>query len=196
MAQENFNPDNIYHVFNRGNNKENMFFEQKNYYYFLNLIEKYLLQISDIYCFCLLKNHFHILLKIKNENEIPEKYKSKIYLPFSHLFNAYTKSINKAYNRTGSLFQEHLHKNIVLDEEYLLQLVAYIHLNPVKHKFTDNYKNYQFSSYKDYKNNTKTFVKKQIVLDLFKDFDNFEFWHDLNKIKYEEIINEIELLDY
>ncbi len=153
MAQENFKIGNIYHVFNRGNNKENIFFEQKNYFYFLNLIEKYLLQVSDIYCYCLLKNHFHILLKIKNEYEMPEKYKSKIYLPFSNLFNSYSKSINKAYNRTGSLFQEHLHKNIVLDEEYLLQLVAYIHLNPVKHKFTDDYKNYQFSSFKDYKNN-------------------------------------------
>lgn len=195
MKQENFTENRIYHVYNRGNNKENIFIEEKNYYFFLSLIEKHLLQVSDIYCFCLLKNHFHILLKIKSKNDIPEKYQNKIHLPFSNLFNSYTKSINKVYNRTGSLFQEHLHRNVVFDTNYLFQLVAYIHLNPVKHKFTNDFENYPFSSYQYYKTNSNSFINDQFLIETFNNFDNLKFWHNFNKIKYDGIIKEIELLE-
>lgn len=62
----------FYHIYNRGNNKENLFLEEDNYVYFLNLISKYLLPVSDTYSYCLLKNHFHILLKIKEETGISD----------------------------------------------------------------------------------------------------------------------------
>jgi putative transposase len=58
MRQDFFEPGVIYHVFNRGNNKENIFFEEENYRYFLELLKKHLLPIADIYAYCLLKNHF------------------------------------------------------------------------------------------------------------------------------------------
>lgn len=57
-------PGTVYHIFNRGNNKENLFIEEKNYAYFLSLIERYLTKVADIYCYCFLKNHFHLLLRI------------------------------------------------------------------------------------------------------------------------------------
>ncbi|MFA6923810.1 MAG: hypothetical protein WC223_06090 [Bacteroidales bacterium] len=195
MKQDVFETGVVYHIFNRGNNKEDIFREDRNYYYFLSLVKKYLLSISDIYAYCLLKNHFHILLRIKDNNELSEKLQAKPFLAFSNLFNTYTKSINKAYNRTGSLFQEHLQRNRVKDESYLIKLIAYIHLNPLKHQFTNDFRNYPFSSYKAYTTNKKTDIKKDFIMEIFGNVENFEYWHNLKKISYEGIIEEIENMD-
>ncbi len=191
MKQDVFEAGVVYHVFNRGNNKENIFMEEENYFYFLRLMKKYLLPVADIYAYCLLKNHFHLTLRIKDFKDLPEKLKEKPYLAFSNMFNAYTKSLNKACNRTGSLFQEHLHRIRVEDENYLMQLIAYIHLNPVKHKLTNDFNNYPYSSYKAYSLNKPTNIEKSYVMSLFGDKMNFEYWHDINKIALEDKILDI-----
>ncbi len=102
------------------------------------------------------------------------------------MFNAYTKSINKMYNRTGSLFQEHLQRKRIENEEYLKQLVAYIHLNPVKHKFWDNFKLYRNSSYMAFLSGKSTVISRNYIISLFGDLRNFEKWHDLNKLNLDE----------
>ena len=191
MKQDFFESDVVYHVFNRGNNLEDIFIEEKNYSFFLLLLKKYLLPVADIYAFCLLKNHFHLALRIKDENFLTEKLKQKPYLAFSNLFNAYSKAVNKAYNRTGSLFQEHLHRIRVEDEEYLMQLIAYVHLNPVKHGFADDFKHYKYSSYQAYLSEKPTRIEKNYILSLFGDKSNFEYWHDLNKLYLEDKMNDI-----
>ena len=195
MKQDVFEAGNYYHIYNRGNNRENIFIEERNYNYFLKLLVKYVVPIADIYAYCLLKNHFHILLRIKDYDELPEKYKNKVHLPFSNLFNTYTKSINKAYDRTGSLFQEHLQKNRVSNEDYLRQLIIYIHLNPVKHKFTNNFESYKHSSHCTYLSEKETNIDRAYILELFDGLENFIFYHDENKIKYEGVIYEINKLD-
>lgn len=117
MKQDVLEPGCTYHVFNRGNNKETIFKEEENYHYFFGLIAKYLLPVAKIYAYCLLGNHFHLLLKINEGYALPDKYKVKPHLPFGHLFNAYTKAINNKYGRTGSLFQEHLKRKRVTNEK-------------------------------------------------------------------------------
>ena len=87
MKQEKFEYDTFFHVYNRGNNKEDIFIEDKNYSYFLKLIKDHLLGVAEIYAYCLLKNHFHLIIRIKDKNEIPVKYADKIHLPFSNFFN-------------------------------------------------------------------------------------------------------------
>ncbi|WP_395066016.1 transposase [Flavobacterium sp.] len=181
----------IYHFFNRGNNKENIFIEDRNYNYFL----KYLLPISDVYAYCLLKNHFHIAIKIREKEELPEKYQEKIHLPFSNLFNTYTKSINKAYDRSGSLFQEHPQRNRVENEEYLRQLIIYIHLNPLKHKFSDDFSAYKHSSFQSYLSDRETNLDKEYILDLFGGKENFIYYHHEKQQKYEGLIDEIDKFD-
>ena len=79
----------IYHIYNRGINKGDVFFETKNYEYFMNLYAKHIDPVSDTYAWCLMKNHFHFLVRIKDETaKTPHQ-------SFSNLFNAYTKAINK-----------------------------------------------------------------------------------------------------
>ncbi|MFC5195894.1 transposase [Bizionia hallyeonensis] len=110
MKHQPFEAEHFFHLYNRGNNDENIFLEQENYSYFLVLMKKYLLSEADVYSYCLLPNHFHIIIKFKEESQQEVgKNNSKISLhqPISNMMNAYTKAINKRYNRRGSLFQEH-----------------------------------------------------------------------------------------
>ncbi|SEH73728.1 REP element-mobilizing transposase RayT [Paenimyroides aquimaris] len=160
----------FYHIYNRGNNKENLFLEEDNYVYFLNLVSKYLLPVSDIYAYCLLKNHFHILLKIKDDLTVPDE---KLHLPFSNLFNTYTKAINKKYNREGSLFKERYKRKRITDEKYLMQNIVYIHLNPIKHRFSEDFQGYFHSSFNALISNKSTKLKRKEVLELFGGKENF-----------------------
>jgi REP element-mobilizing transposase RayT len=148
-------PDTYYHIFNRGINKEILFKEKRNYTYFLNKYLKFISPIAKTYAFCLLKNHFHFLICTRSEDIlkkfIPEgkDYSSEqiISLQFSHLFNSYAQAINKRFSRTGGLFETPFRRIGVNEEQYLIQLIAYIHLNPLKHGFTKDYVNYLYSSY-------------------------------------------------
>ncbi|KAF2329607.1 transposase [Flavobacterium ginsenosidimutans] len=195
MEKDVFEAGQYYHVYNRGNNIENIFIEERNYNYFLEKLKKYILPIADVYAYCLLKNHFHIVLRIKDKINLPEKFKEKIHLPFSNLFNSYSKSINKAYDRTGSLFQEHLQRNRIENEEYLRQLILYVHLNPVKHKFSKDFQSYRHSSYRSYLSDKQSSIDREFVLELFNDLENFIFCHDEKKLIYAGVLNDIELID-
>ncbi|HNW89315.1 MAG TPA: transposase [Bacteroidales bacterium] len=192
MKIDNIESGAMYHIFNRGNNKENLFVEDRNYTYFLSLMEKYLTNVADIYCYCLMKNHFHLLLKIKESiNIVDEKYQKKPHLAFSHMFNSYTKSINKAYNRTGSLFQEHFHRNRITEDGFFKNVVAYIHLNPEKHGFVRDFRNYPHSSYSDFFTDRKSFIDKDFVLNFFGNIDNFEAWHCHKELGAKSIIEDV-----
>ncbi|OMQ10989.1 transposase [[Flexibacter] sp. ATCC 35103] len=195
MKKDVFEEGQYYHIYNRGNNKENIFIEEKNYNYFLEKVKKYILPIADIYAYCLLKNHFHIVLRIKDKVDLPEKFIEKIHLPFSNLFNAYSKSINKAYNRTGSLFQEHLQRNRIETETYLKHLIVYVHLNPVKHKFTKHFETYLHSSYRSFLSEKVTNIDRGFILSLFDDLENFKLYHNERRIIYKGVLNDINLLD-
>ena len=174
MKIEAIEPDNYYHIYNRGNNSNNIFYEEKNYIYFLSLLKKYVLPVSDIYSYCLLKNHFHILLKINNDIENPSQY-------FSNLFNAYTKAINKSYGRTGSLFEKPFKRIKIADENYLKTLILYIHLNPEKHQVCNDFRAYKYSSCQSIISKSKTNIKKDDVLLLFDNVQNFIDTHEAQK---------------
>ena len=164
-----------YHVYNRGNNGENIFLEERNYSYFLKLYEKYIAPVAETFCYCLLRNHFHLLLRIKTRAEQEEGLKQhladKILEPtqqFSNFFNSYSKSINKAYARTGSLFQKRFRRIEVSSERYFLCLVHYIHFNPQKHKFVDDFRDYKYSSYQSLLSTRPTKLSRERVMALFE----------------------------
>ena len=65
-------PGLYYHIYNRGVNGENIFIEERNYEHFLNLYEKYIAPICDLFAYCMLRNHFHIMVRVRPEDEIIE----------------------------------------------------------------------------------------------------------------------------
>ena len=176
MSLEPLKPSYYYHFFNRGNNKENIFIEDENYLFFLQLMKKYLLSVTDVYSYCLLPNHFHFIIRIKEEKNLPDKYRNnakKIYLPFSNLFNAYAKSFNAKYDRSGSLFQKSPKRILIKDENYLKNLIIYVNANPSIHNI-QNYRKYKYSSYQSLISNKDTLLKRKEVIDLFDDVNNFK----------------------
>jgi putative transposase len=146
-----------YHIFSRGNNRENIFIEEGNYYRFMELYIKHVSPIVETYAYCLLRNHFHLFLRIRNKSEIADEKKgakdAKLLLlispaqHFSNLLNAYAKTINNSYHRTGSLFQHPFGRIPVTNKQYIYSLIRYIHQNPQHHGFVKDFREWPFSSF-------------------------------------------------
>lgn len=185
MKYENLQPGYYYHIFNQGNNKENIFFEEKNYPYFLSLLVKYIFPISEIFAYCLLPNHFHLLIRINDDTANKQCAQS-----FSNFFNAYAKAINKIYQRSGSLFKRKFSRIKIENEEYLKNLVLYIHTNAQHHGIIDNFKKYSHSSYPAYVSKGPTNISKHYIIDLFDDLENFKEVHNLKSNSQFEKIEE------
>jgi REP element-mobilizing transposase RayT len=161
--------DYTYHIYNRGINGETIFLNDENKKYFLHLIDKYLNNKCDVYAYCLMDNHFHILFTVTCENDI-------VTQGLSNMFNAYAKAFNKSNNRTRSLFEKHFKRIRITDENYLRKLIVYIHLNP-KHHFDIDFTNFKYSSYNSFLTDRETKLIRNYVLELFGGKENFVFLH-------------------
>lgn len=185
QAVEPLQFDKFYHIYNRGINSENLFKETTNYEYFLSLYREHIDIIADTYSFCLMKNHFHLLVKIKSEEELENFSKRHISQSFSNLYNAYTKAFNKKYHRHGALFERPFKRKLIKNENYLLNLIQYIHNNPVHHGFCENPIEYPWSSYLSCLSQKPTRLKREKVIELFEDIENFKYLHSMKKYDYE-----------
>ncbi|MFQ5639783.1 MAG: transposase [bacterium] len=141
MSKPKFVVGNDYHALNRGNEKQAIFFERENYPFFLRRLKDALQKHStELLCYCLMPNHFHLVLKEIIENGI-----SSVMLS---LQTSYAKAINKRYNRVGHLFQGPF-KHIHIDRnEYLLHLSRYIHFNPAEAGLVSKPEDWEFSSFR------------------------------------------------
>jgi REP element-mobilizing transposase RayT len=172
-----------YHIFNRGNNREDIFTEERNYRYFLKLYAKHITPVADTYAYCLLRNHFHFLVRIKAVDELDpgsqnlSKVAREPSQRFSNLFNAYAKAINRAYHRTGALFQRPFGRVEVMTDAYFEYLVTYIHRNPQKHGFVDDFRAWPYSSYHALLSSQPTRLQRDEVLSWFQGVDHFENVH-------------------
>lgn len=168
--------DTYYHYYNRGNNRENIFREEANYAHFLRLMKKHLTPVVDLYSYCLLPNHFHLILKTKENNQLPLEYQDDgkpLWQPFSNLFNAYAKAYNKKYHRSGSLFQKIPKQLKIESTRYLQNLIVYVNTNSAHHGIAD-YHRYPHSSYSILISQDKTSLKRNEVLELFDGVENLE----------------------
>jgi putative transposase len=182
--------ETFYHIYNRGINGETIFKSSDNYLYFLNKYAHFISPVAETYSYCLLKNHFHFLIKTRSEEDIQKVFREKakigsslISLQFSHLFNGYTQAINKKHSRTGSLFEHPFRRKEIADEEYLRRVTFYIHFNAEKHKLCADFREYRFSSYKAFLSNKKTNLKKEEVLKWFENENGLiDFHWDLKNL--------------
>jgi putative transposase len=178
-------PGLFYHIYNRGNNGENIFHEERNCRYFLELYAKHIHPVVDTYAYCLMPNHFHVLGRTKSEAELAQMSdffeKSDISNAatrgFAAFFTAYTKAINKAYSRTGRLFQEHFGRIEVTSDDYFTNLVFYIHFNPQKHGFASDFSKWPWSSYEALRGHGTTRLQRAGVLEWFGSATQLETFH-------------------
>ena len=172
----------IYHVYNRGCNKDNIFFSDDNYLYLLEKLkeEKDKHEI-EVIAYCLMPNHYHLLLMQKSDKPI-SRFIQKV-------FNGYVQAINKQQNRSGTLFEGRSKSILVDDEIYLMHLIRYIHINPVMANLVLKPEQWQFSNYLEWigKRNGSLFSEEVFdnLFDSHKHYQDFveNYVDDLKIVK-------------
>jgi len=169
-------PGAFYHVLERGNQRQEIFLDDKDRGAFLERVQRYKKDTGFIlYAYVLMPNHVHLLIETAN---VPL---SKIM----QLINlTYTQYFNRKYNEVGHVFQGR-YKALLCDrDEYLLSLVRYIHLNPVRAGLVNKPSQYKWSSHSEYLGGGKGIVDTEMVLRFFSD-------RSISALrKYEEFIHE------
>ena len=178
-----FSADNYYHVYNRGVENRLVFLDDQDYVVFLGLLKKYMLGEDDlktnrhkvqkfggdvdILAYCLMPNHFHLLMYQKNDTGITDLMRRVI--------TAYVMYFNHRYKRVGSLFQGKYKASLINADSYLHHISRYIHMNP------EEYENWPYSSLQDYVSDKRTkWISAKPVLDLFEN----------DKTKYKAFMND------
>ncbi|MBI4208924.1 MAG: transposase [Deltaproteobacteria bacterium] len=150
----------FYHLFSRGNQKQPIFFDQRDHSEFISRLQHYHKKYPfQLYAYALMPNHFHCLI------EAQETPLSKIFQAF---LSSYTQYFNKKYGRVGHLFQGR-YKAILCDKEsYLLELVRYVHLNPLRANLTQNLADYPWTTYSVYiGQRQESWIETHLVLSQF-----------------------------
>jgi len=180
-----FLPDQYYHFYNRGNNRQAVFFERDNYLYFLQKIKKHLRETVDVLVYCLMPTHYHILVQVKppadqtSAEQISEFLKNseissvkassaEVSTAMMRLSVSYTKAINKRFNRVGALFQGQFHGKPITSYAHLLNLCVYIHANPVKDDLVALPEKWEYSNYLEWMSLREgTLVNRKFIADTF-----------------------------
>ena len=196
-------PDTSYHIFNHANGFENVFREAENYRYFLEKYRLYISPIAETYAWCLMPNHFHLVVRMRKrsvieqlilnsnsnsnfskvqnfgkvEVEVIEKYLSK---QFAKFFSCYTQSYNKSYKRMGSLFVKNFKREPIDDKQHFFNAVIYTHRNPIHHGFRDRFEDWDYSSYFEIIHNHSELVEVEKLLKTFGGSDAFIEMHQQN----------------
>jgi len=183
----------FYHIYNRGINSCDLFYENTNYEYFLELYDKHISPVADTFAWVLMPNHFHLLVRIKEEEEIqplttnltishdrvPNPVMALVPAKhFSNLFNSYAQAFNKMYGRHGNLFERPFKRKEINDSDYFKTLVTYIHNNPVHHNFTEHAMDYPWSSYLTCISVKTIHLQRDAVMGWFDSKANFIATHE------------------
>lgn len=172
----------IYHVYNQGNNKRPIFYTRRNYFFFMKKIRTHIIPRADIIAWCLMPNHFHLMLYIKNEFIEIEGGNRRRSMNHSIgiLLRSYARAINKQEETTGSLFRQDtkskcvncnedfpnhitLHNSSTIHlkestEQYPQVCFDYIHQNPLTSGLVTKKQDWEFSSAREYVNNEEILV--------------------------------------
>lgn len=162
----------IYHIVMRGINRQIIFEDDEDYRLFLEILaEQGEISLLEIYSYCLMSNHIHLLLKQGQED---------LSTVFKRIGAKYVYWYNRKYNRQGHLFQDRFKSEVVQDDPYFLAVLRYIHQNPIKAGITKDLCDYPWSSYPEYINGPNLCTldqafnyfssDRQMALTLFQDF--------------------------
>ena len=185
-------PGKTYHVLSRAVGDEKLFREPTNYQFFLSRFYKHLSPVAHTLAYCLLPNHFHCMLRIKEEAIIKEHYtqvKKKTMLSpelapgfimerVSNLLNSYTKAFNKMYYRKGSLFIDYCRRVEIASDRQFAATIFYIHKNPVHHGYCSKIEDWHWSSYSELLSNRPSTLERQDVLKWFGGVKGFMDYHN------------------
>ncbi len=149
-------PNIPFHILNRGNNRQVVFRDEKDFEYYLQLIKRYKKEFKfKLFHFVLMPNHVHFLIEPTIQDSI-----SKI---MQRLTLAHTWYFNKQYNSVGHVWQGRFKSSLIDKEDYFLHCGLYIELNPVRAKMVENPEKWHWSSYNFYAYGESDPLIKEIV---------------------------------
>lgn len=148
--------DQLYHIYNQGNNKETIFRERDDYLSFLNFFREKAAPHCQVVNYCLMTNHFHFLINATQASAIPVMLGSvkstALANGFRMLCGTHAHAFNRKYNRSGSLFRQKTKAKLLetCDADYPFTCFHYIHQNPVRAGLCEKMEDWEFSSFQDY----------------------------------------------
>ena len=141
----------IYHVMVRGINHQDIFYDQEDYYQFINTLDRMQVRYDDeghacgtnytLYAYCLMPNHFHLLIREREDY---------LGMAVKRISSSYVYYYNHKYSRDGHLFKERFRSEPVNDMAYFTTLLRYIHQNPLKAGLVSDIRDYRYSSWNEY----------------------------------------------
>ncbi len=161
----------MYHIYNRGNNRELIFFGERNFEFFIRKLEKHIVKHVDLLAYCLMPNHFHLLVNTR-ETFVHKKFSADLRI----MLSSYTRAIHKQENRSGSLFQQHTKIKKINSSEIGSICLHYIHQNPLKAGLVDAMEDWHYSSFNTYWKQEDRFVDRLLankLLDIPLDTERF-----------------------
>ena len=172
----------IYHVVMRGINRPAIFEEHEDYERFLETMKKFkVVSEYKLYAYCLMSNHFHLLLKVTKED---------LELIIKRIAGSYVYWYNRKYGRIGHLFQDRYNSAPIENEHYLLNALRYIHQNPLKAKICKTISEYMYSSYFDYVNEDSRLISIDEIYSIIDKESLIEFCNESNFDSCLDITNE------
>jgi len=187
-----FLQNELYHIYNRGNNRQRIFFNADNYIYFLNKVRKFIAPCCEILGYGLMPNHFHFLIyaleKTLKTKIVGVQKRNVLSDGIRNLLQTYTKGINRQNSSTGSLFQQNTKAKIISSLDHGVTCLHYIHQNPVKAGLVQKIEDWQYSSFSDFVGKRNgTLCNKKLAFDLLK-MNPETFYHDsYRRLTSEEI---------
>lgn len=158
----------LYHIVFRGVNRQRIFEEACDYSKLRDILIDLKEEMKyEVYAYCFMSNHVHILLK--------EKEMGDISLIMKRLLTKYARWYNVKYQRSGALIANRYKSKPVEADEYFLSIVRYIHQNPTRAQVTNNIEDYEWSSYKEYTKENKGLCDKFFVFDMMTKKEFIEF---------------------
>jgi len=174
-----FEPNHLYHIYNQGNNRQKIFFSERNYLFFKEKIREYLLPYTNILGWVLMPNHFHLMVEVARVGATPSHPDTKttptptLNHSIGIMLRSYTRAINKQEQRSGALFREEtkakclsspgaitpswykesgitIINTIPIEDQYPQVCLNYIHRNPLKAGLSGTIADWPYSSYHEY----------------------------------------------
>ena len=198
-----FYPEHFYHIYNRTNNKEDLFLSDDNRLFFLDIVRDKLSGFANTLAFSLIGNHFHLCIKTKSHHKIVNYIKSlpqgKISLRmrqfienqediclfndvftylFSGIFNSYAQSFNRKEARIGNLFYRPFKRSLLESKTKIQFIIYYIHHNARKHDIVIDFKEHDWNSYHLIRIMDDSLIDITSVLEIFGDFKEFISYHN------------------
>lgn len=184
----------VYHIYNRGNNKQPIFFNDRNYIQFLKTVRNNWKPYCEILCWCLMPNHFHFMIQTTDSSCVPinaygGKSMQMLAKKIGWSLSTYAQYINRQNNTSGSLFQQKTKAKCIAEysssrnnnkssASYLQDCMHYIHQNPWKAGLVNKMEDWSYSSFQDYAGLRQGTLCNMELMFQLSDYNKESFYQD------------------